>query len=113
LSMSKETFTDFCIMLGCDYNTNIPKIGPEKSYALMKLYKNIDDIKEIESQKDILHHIRIRELFSIPDEIDFYVPYCGIPNFEKVNEFLFKYGLRFNMNKLKKNLGESELSFLE
>ena len=40
LEMTKETFIDLCIMLGCDYNTNIPKIGPEKSYALLKLYKN-------------------------------------------------------------------------
>ena len=113
LEMTKETFIDLCIMLGCDYNTNIPKIGPEKSYALLKRYKNIDDIKEIEDQKEILHHIRVRELFTIPTEIDFYVPYCGIPDFPNVNEFLFKNGLRFNMAKLKKNLGESELSFLE
>jgi flap endonuclease-1 len=113
LEMTKETFVDLCIMLGCDYNSNVPKVGPEKSYTLMKKYKNIDDIKEIENNKEILHHIRVRELFMIPEKIDFYVPYCGIPNFQKVDEFLFKNGLRFNMTKLKKNLGESELSFVE
>jgi len=113
LEMTKESFVDLCIMLGCDYNSNVPKVGLEKSYALMKRYKNIDLIDEIKEHVDILNHIRVRELFAIPDTIDFYVPYCGIPQFEKIDEFLFKHGLRFNMKTLHKNLGESELSFID
>jgi 5'-3' exonuclease len=116
MELSKESFVDLCIMLGCDYNSNIPKVGLEKSYALIKKYKNIDDIKEVDNKevdKDILKHERCRELFAIPDQIEFDVPYCGIPDFSKVNEFFFVNNLRFNMNVLKKNLDQSELSFVD
>ena len=111
LELSRESFLDLCIMLGCDYNSNIPNIGLEKSYSLIKLYKNIDEMKEVDTE--ILKHIRCRELFSIPDQIDFNVKYCGIPDFNQVSEFFFVNHLRFNMNTLKKNLGQSELSFME
>jgi len=114
LDMTKEAFVDLCIMLGCDYNSNIPKVGPEKSYTFMKKYKCIEDIKEYdENEKEILHYHRTRELFSIPETFECYIPYCGIPDFNKVNEFLFKNGIHINMNTFKKNVGQSELSFIE
>jgi flap endonuclease-1 len=113
LDMTNEMFLDLCIMLGCDYNSNIPKVGPEKSFSLIKKYKNIDNIDEIKNNIEILNHIRVRKLFEIPQKIDFDVPYCGIPNFEKVSEFLFKNNLHFNISKLKRNLGESQLIFIE
>lgn len=114
LDMTKETFVDLCIMLGCDYNSNIPKVGPEKSYAFLKKYKCIEEIMDYnDEQKDILHYKRTRELFSIPEPFECYVPYCGIPDFKKVNEFLFRYGIHMNMNTFKKNVGPSELSFIE
>lgn len=109
MKMTKETFLDLCIMFGCDYNSNIPKIGPEKSLALLLKHKSID---EIDLDKGILNHIRVRELFSIP-EIDYYVPYCGIPDFEKVSTFFKEHGVRFDFNILSKNLGQSEISFIE
>jgi hypothetical protein len=52
-------------------------------------------------------------LFSIPQIFECYIPYCGIPDFNKVNEFLFKNGIHINMNTFKKNVGQSELSFIE
>lgn len=113
LNMTKESFVDLCIMIGCDYNSNIPKIGLEKSFSFIKTYKNIDEIQEIKETKEILNHKRCRELFSIPESIDFNVPYCDIPDFNQIHEFFFKNHLSFNINKLKKNLGKSELSFIE
>jgi 5'-3' exonuclease len=114
LEMTKTTFVDLCIMLGCDYNTNVPKVGPEKSIAFLKKYGSIEAITEIKDEdKAILNHVRVREMFEIPTEVDFYVPYCGIPDFGKVEEFLKMHGLRCNASKLRKNLGESELSFVD
>jgi len=114
IEMEKTTFLDLCIMLGCDYNTNIPRIGLEKSYALIKQYRNIDEMTDINSEdKKVLNHTRCRELFAIPDKMDVYVPYCGIPNFAKVKTFLATHGLRVNMEIFEKNTGESELSFIE
>lgn len=114
LQMTKETFVDLCIMLGCDYNTNVPKVGPEKSIAFLKKYKSIEEIKDIkEEDKEILHYKRVRELLTIPNEMEVYVPYCGIPDFKKVDEFLQRHQLRCNMNTLKRNIGESQLSFID
>lgn len=65
LDLSRDSFVDLCILLGCDFNTNVKGIGPEKSYKLIKEYKSIE---EIEKNKKIdiscLNHTRLRELFS-------------------------------------------------
>lgn len=62
LKMSQEQFVDLCILCGCDFNTNIPLIGPKKAWNLMVKYESLDkaDIKKIE----LLRHVRCRELFA-------------------------------------------------
>jgi flap endonuclease-1 len=115
--MTKETFTDLCIMLECDYNANIYLIGPEKSYQLLKQYKNIESVLEyLKTLKNKdgspkytddmflpLKYQRCRELFTT-NPLDFYAPYCGVPDFNQVKEFFFKHNIRYNVDKLKKNL---------
>lgn len=44
LKLSYTEFVDLCIMMGCDYNTNIPKVGPIKSYNYIKKYHRIECI---------------------------------------------------------------------
>lgn len=63
LEFSPQQFLDFCIMCGCDYNKNIPKVGIIGAYNLMKQYKTIDNITSL-YDVSILNHIRVRELFS-------------------------------------------------
>ena len=46
LEMTYEQFRDICIMCGTDYNKNIPKIGPQKSFDLIKKLGSIDNIDE-------------------------------------------------------------------
>jgi flap endonuclease-1 len=117
--MTKDTFTDLCIMCECDYNSNIYLIGPEKSYTLLKSYENIekvlDYLKTIKnkdgSQKytdDMflpLKYHRCREMFKTEEYSvrDIYIPYCDIPNFEDIKEFFFRYSIRYNIEKLRKN----------
>lgn len=36
LEMDQERFVEFCIACGCDYNTNIPQMGPARIHAVMK-----------------------------------------------------------------------------
>jgi 5'-3' exonuclease len=117
--MTKETFTDLCIMCECDYNSNIYLIGPEKSYTLLKAYGNIERVLEhLKSLKNKdgtskytddmflpLKYERCREMFTT-DELcvkDVYIPYCDIPNFNDIQDFFFKYNIRYNIEKLKKN----------
>lgn len=44
MGFNKETFQDFCILLGCDWNHNIKKCGPVQSLKLINKYKNINNI---------------------------------------------------------------------
>jgi len=115
--MTKETFTDLCIMCECDYNANIYLIGPEKSFQFLKNFKRIEDVLEelkklLDNNKNPkytdemflpLKYERCRELFT-NHPIDFYMPYCGTPDFSALEEFLFTNHIRYDMSKLKKNL---------
>jgi len=145
MDMTQDTFKDLCILLGCDYNSNVIGYGPKKSYELIKEYKNIEDViqemkrldiqnkeklkiklskekndeeknkiqKKIDTQfnSDILKYRRCREMFSVPKEIDFYAPFCGVPDFEKLGVFLFENGINYKMETLKKNLDYREIIF--
>ena len=62
LQMTKETFVDFCIMCGCDYNSNIPNVGPANSYKELLKCLTIDKLPA-KFDKTILNHERCRELF--------------------------------------------------
>lgn len=70
LELSSESFLDFCIMCGTDYNDNIPNYGCNKVYGIIKKYESIDGIIEFEKNKDkklnfeILNYKRGREIFS-------------------------------------------------
>jgi len=117
--MSTETFTDLCIMCGCDYNSNIYLIGPEKSYTLLKAYGKIESVLEYlktlinkdgsakytDHMFEPLKYQRCREMFSISlgQVENIYITYCDVPNFSEIREFFFKNGIRYNVDKLKRN----------
>lgn len=67
LKISFETFVDLCIMCGCDYNKNIPKIGEKSAYALMKQYGRIENLpksyRNVPLDLNILNYERCREIF--------------------------------------------------
>lgn len=44
LDLIEDQFIDFCILLGTDYNRNIPSMGPVKSYELIKEFTCIENI---------------------------------------------------------------------
>lgn len=68
LNMTFETFVDLCIMLGCDYNQRIYKIGPAKIMKLFTKYTNIDEIAE-ELDVTSLDHNKCRKIFEyLPSE---------------------------------------------
>jgi len=64
LNMEYSTFLDLCIMSGCDFNSNIYRIGVSKSAKLLAEYKSIDNLPESYTEKKcILNHVRCREIF--------------------------------------------------
>ncbi len=60
LNMTEAMFVDFCILLGCDYNTSIKQIGPEKAYKLILKHLTIENIPKDTS---CLNHLVCREAF--------------------------------------------------
>lgn len=46
LELNQEQLREFCVMCGCDYNTNIKNYGPKKAYDLLKRYGSIDAIQK-------------------------------------------------------------------
>lgn len=113
LGMDRHQFTDLCIMCGTDYNSNIPRIGSNTSYAYMKQYRSIEQFeKETSIDVSVLHHTRVRTLFNHfePIGID-NIPYCGKPDFNKLNEFMFKRNIHINVNHIKEQFENKQLVF--
>ncbi|BCS83169.1 endonuclease of the XPG family [Cotonvirus japonicus] len=46
LDLSMSQFTDFCVLLGCDYCDNLKGIGPKNAYKLIKQYGTLEKVIE-------------------------------------------------------------------
>ena len=125
--LTPAAFTDLCILCECDYNSNIPSVGHETSYHLLKQFGTIEAIlahlctvlkadkktrKYADESFTVLQYERCRELFAT-HPVEFYVAYCGIPNMRGVEEFVFRHGIQFNVHRLKRGLSSRELVFSE
>ena len=103
LGMTDDQFLDFCIMCGTDYNNNLYKIGPEKSFRLLKKHGGIEQIKINNPTLDMSNfpYPRVREIFKddqkISPEMIHAVRYSGVPNSQKLLEFCFKHNCRFDL----------------
>jgi 5'-3' exonuclease len=62
LQWSHETFIEFCITLGCDFNERIRGIGPARAYQLIQEYGSIDKYPE-KFDTTCLDYTRCREIF--------------------------------------------------
>ena len=100
LRMTTSQFLDFCIMCGTDYNKNIVKIGPEKSYRLLQKYESLENIEKSCPHLDlsILLYERVRELFHLElQEKDWKIPFCGFPDMIRLSEFCFRHNCKVDM----------------
>lgn len=64
LGLTSSQFTDLCIMCGCDYNDNIPRVGVVKSYKLIKEHLDIETVGT-KMDIDCLNHQTCRQLFCL------------------------------------------------
>lgn len=64
LEMEYSTFLDLCIMSGCDFNDNIPRLGVATAYKILKKCGSIENLPaKYDDKKEILNHVRGREIF--------------------------------------------------
>ena len=110
LELDHIQFTDFCIMCGTDYNSNIPKVGPANAYKLLKEHGNLDDIQKV---RDVgcLKHPRVRELFDFQPKFLPAVQFCGTPDWDKLGILLFKNNCRISLDLVRDAFKPSELVF--
>ncbi|XP_077284272.1 flap structure-specific endonuclease 1 [Arctopsyche grandis] len=72
LSLTKDEFVDFCILLGCDYCPSIRGIGPKRAIELIHQHRSIENIlKNIDTNKypppDGWNYAQARKLFHEPE----------------------------------------------
>jgi len=116
LDLTSESFRDFCIMCGTDYNDNIPRVGVETSYKFITKYDSLDNVP---LDITILNHERGRELFAVKSNPDLHdkVKWCCPPHSDFVDElsvFMFTYNLKnVDINYVLKALTKSNIDFVE
>lgn len=106
LNMTEDQFLDFCIMCGTDYNKNLFKIGPEKSYRLLQKHGSIEQIKVHNPTIDMTDFpfVRVREIFrddqQLTKDMMDRVRYCGTPDSQRLLEFCFRNNCRYDLPRL-------------
>lgn len=113
LQLPFYSFRDFAIMCGCDYNSNIPRIGVKRAYTLIKEKQCIENVGQ-SHDITILNHVTCRQLFS-PLASEQTIKVCddlvidGVlygNHFTKVSPYAFdimrQYNLENNIENLKK-----------
>jgi flap endonuclease-1 len=113
LSITKEQFLDLCIMCGTDYNTNIPKVGSKTAYKKILEHGNIENIGKVgRVDISILKHEVVRKLFiEFGEKTTEEIPYCGRPNFEKLESFMRVNNIRLSIERLKRDFTENIVVF--
>ena len=103
LRMTPSEFLDLCILCGTDYNSNIPKVGCDKSLKLIQQYRRIENIEEAFPMHDysILNYKRVRELFLTPLDFEHDVaPFCDFPDKARLVEFCFTHNCKHDIHQL-------------
>jgi flap endonuclease-1 len=64
LGYSRQQFVDLCIMAGCDYNRNMPRIAIKTAYKHLNRWASLDNFPPEEYALSCLEYERCRQLFS-------------------------------------------------
>jgi flap endonuclease-1 len=113
LELTPKQLLDLCIMCGTDYNPNIPRVGNKTAYKRILQHGGIEQIEaETKLDTSVLTYVRVRELFTVFEDykID-KIPFCGSPDFEKLEKFVIKHEIQVNINKLRKDFTQTTMVF--
>lgn len=103
LKFSKDQFIDFCIMCGTDYNKNIYKVGPSKSFSLLTEFGIIENLPTT-YDTTILNFKRVRDIFNLSNLnfniLDYKIPYCGKPKWDELLLFLQSVNIHDEVDKV-------------
>lgn len=100
LSLSYSTFIDLCIMSGCDYNENIPRLGVGRAYKLLKECKSIENLpQQYEDKLEILNYEFCRKIFQTETSQSLIT---------KANKHCYDYQIHFNPESARDRLNAYE-----
>lgn len=115
LQMSSESFRDFCIMCGTDYNKNIFRVGIENSFKLISAHRKIENVPL--NDVSILNHKNVRNLFTVREneELCKQVAWTRFPPSTFLNQlehFVFTNNLNINVTHISKCLLTPSFDFI-
>lgn len=119
LDMTLQSFLDFCIMCGTDYNSNIPNIGIKKAFKLITDHKSIESVLEkLNEEGTCLNTQRTRELFTTYGNIDtsgdIKTSYWEIKrDLVEAYRYMREHRIRFSMETMERLWGSPEIVFCE
>jgi len=111
LKLTHDEFVDFCIMTGCDYNSNMPGIGIMTSFDLIQQYHRIEHLPP-SFNTSILRHIRCRQIFSMQIEYEDDI-ICNEVDLVDLANFLYLRGSKVRMQTLKESLSPLQIEFID
>jgi flap endonuclease-1 len=109
LEMTQEEYVDLCILCGSDYNDTIRGVGPETALKLIKEFGTVDKFPST-MDTSILNIERMRQMFE-KQTISIPIPYCGTPDYKKLEEFMFVHNIRMDIQYLKQCFKSPEIIF--
>lgn len=84
LELNYEQFRDFCILIGCDYNKNIFRVGPAKGHILIKECKAVENLDK-KYDYSCVKIDRCRELFKIVPSSELIIERYYPENYKEIN----------------------------
>lgn len=88
LRLSQESFRDFCILLGCDFNKKLKGVNPLNTYLKIKRGGSIENIPGAVEQKD-LNFERCRELLSPYQIEDEELPDFDSDRLDRIKDYVY------------------------
>jgi len=116
LEMNHSEFIDLCILLGCDYTTTIPKVGPKRALEMISKYRSIENFIENEGSKykipDNFNYKDAREIFKNPSihKVDKKQLKLKRPNYNAIKEIMVDI-YDFNLNKVNEYINKIKTNY--
>jgi len=117
LKLNHGEFIDLCILLGCDYTTTIPKVGPKRALDIIQKYRSIDKFIENEGNKykipENFNYKDAREIFKNPpvQKLDKRSIKLKKPNYNGIKEIMVDI-YDFNLNKVNEYINKIKTNYI-